>query len=157
MPELDPDLFGREQPRFGCSPSHPIGFRLRFETDGDTVVTRFTPGDRYQGPPGILHGGLVATLADEIAAWTVVGLLGKFGFTASFEGKLLKPIRVGAEVVGRGRVKQQSPRVVRVDVRITQGGVDTFEGEFAFVLMDRGGAEKLLGGPLPDDWLRFSR
>jgi acyl-coenzyme A thioesterase PaaI-like protein len=157
MSELDPDLFGRDQPCFGCSPSHPIGFRLRFAVEGDAVVTRFTPGDAYQGPPGILHGGLVATLADEIAAWTVVGLVGKFGFTASFEGRLLRPIRIGREVVGRGTIKQQSIRVVRVDVRVAQHGEDAFAGEFAFALLDRGAAEKLLGGPLLDAWAKLAR
>ena len=38
-------------------------------------MTTFTPDDRYQGPPGIMHGGLVTTLADEVAAWAIIGVL----------------------------------------------------------------------------------
>jgi len=81
--ELDPHLFGDGQPCFGCAPDHPTGFRLRFareDADEGSVTTSFTPSSAHQGPPGLMHGGLVMTLADELGAWTLVGLLGKFGF-----------------------------------------------------------------------------
>ena len=68
LERLDGHLFGADQPCFGCGPNHPWGFHLAFERDGEAVVTRFVPGDRYQGPPGIMHGGLVMTLADEVGA-----------------------------------------------------------------------------------------
>jgi hypothetical protein len=46
---------------------------------------------------------------------------------------------------------------VKVGVRLTQGQTQAFEGEVTFVLLDQKGAEKLLGGPLPEAWKRFSR
>src|ERR1035437_4604721 len=98
--DLDPNAFGPGQPCFGCSPDHPIGFRLRFAREGDEVRTTFVPTVQYQGPPGIMHGGLVMTLADEIGAWTIIGLLEKFGFTAQVSGKLRKPVRIGRELIG---------------------------------------------------------
>lgn len=157
MPDLDPDLFGPDQPCFGCSPHHPIGFHLRFAREGDEVVTRFVPGEQYQGPPGIMHGGLVATLADELAAWTVIGLLERFGFTASMQLKLRRPVRVGVEVEGRGRIVHDTPRTAQVAVRLLQGGVETLTGELTFAILNRAGAERMLGGPLPEAWRRFAR
>lgn len=158
MPEpLDPDMFGPGQPCFGCGPDHPIGFKLRFVREGDDVVTRFVPDDRYQGPPGIMHGGLVTTLADEVAAWAIIGLLGKFGFTAAMKAKLARPIRTNAEVEGRARIVRDGERVVAVAVELSQGGERAYEGEFTFALVDRSGAERLLGGPLPAAWERFCR
>lgn len=154
---LDPSLFGREQPCFGCSPTHPIGFHLRFTRKPTLVRTRWTPGDTYQGPPGIVHGGLVTTIADELAAWTVVGLRGRFGFTASIEARLSNPLRVGVEMIGEGSIAHATSRLVTVDVRLRQREADCFRGTFKFVLLDQKGAEKLLGGPLPADWVRFSR
>lgn len=155
--ELEANPFGPGQPCFGCSPDHPIGFHLRFWREDDSILTRFTPGDQYQGPPGILHGGLVTTLADELGAWTVLGLLGKFGFTASLGGKILKPLRVGHEVLGRGRITKPGSRVVGVEVTLRQADEDAFRGEFTFVLLDKGGAERLLGGPIPEAWEKFCR
>lgn len=157
MPELDPAMFGPGQPCFGCSPDHPIGFRLRFAREGDEVVTRFVPGDQHQGPPGIMHGGLVTTLADELAAWTIIGLLDRFGFTASVQVKLHRPVRIGIEVEGRGRIVSGSARVVNVGVRLLQGGAETLTGEIAFAVLDRARAERLLGRPLPEGWGRFAR
>ncbi len=154
---LDGTLFGGEQPCFGCGPTHPIGFRLTFVREADEIVTRFVPTDAHQGPPGIMHGGLVTTLADEVAAWALIGLLGKFGFTVQIEAKLRGAVRVGAEVVGKSRIVKGGSRIVRVGVTLSQGGADMFTGEFGFALMDQAGAERLLGGPLPEAWLRFTR
>jgi acyl-coenzyme A thioesterase PaaI-like protein len=154
---LDGSIFGDDGPCFGCAPNHPYGFHLKLVRDGDGVKTLFTPHDRYQGPPGIMHGGLVMTLADEVAAWAILAKLGKFGFTASFEGRFRGPVRIGLEAVGFGRVVKESHRVVRVQVRIEQAGNECFDGTLTFALLDRGGAEKLLGRPLPEAWARFAR
>ena len=75
---VDGKIFGAGQPCFGCGPDHPFGFRLQFVQADDEVVCQFTPGERYQGPPGVMHGGLVSTLVDEVGAWAPVMLLGKF-------------------------------------------------------------------------------
>lgn len=157
MEELDPHALGDDQPCFGCAPQHPIGFQLRFWRDGDSVVTRFTPDERYQGPPGILHGGLVTTLADEIGVWTLIGLLQRFGFTAQLSGSLKKPARIGKEILGRGRIVRPGTRVVEVEVGLEQEDDQVFLGNFRFVILDRGGAEKLLGKELPENWARLAR
>jgi len=155
--KLDGTIFGPGQPCFGCGPDHPIGFRLTFEREGDDIVTRFLPGDKHQGPPGIMHGGLVTTLADEIAAWAVIALLGKFGFTAAMSCKLHKPVRVGVPIIGRGSLVRDSGRIAQTRARIVQEDTDMFTGDFTFAILDRAAAEKMLGGPLPDAWNQFAR
>jgi acyl-coenzyme A thioesterase PaaI-like protein len=86
-----------------------------------------------------------------------VAKLEKFGFTTSFEGRFRAPVRIGKETVGRGRIVRETSRVVRVQVRLSQDGTECFEGDLAFVLLDNGGAAKLLNGPLPAAWQRFAR
>lgn len=157
LERLDGQLFGENQPCFGCGPNHPFGFHLKFELDGKAVVTRFVPGPQYQGPPGIMHGGLVMTLADEVGAWALLAFKEKFGFTASVQGKLRRPVRIGIDTEGRAWIIRESSRVVRVAVRISQGGEECFGAELGFVLMDKYSAEKLLQGPMPEEWLRFCR
>jgi len=154
---MDGTIFGAGQPCFGCGPDHPIGFRLAFDVEGDEVVTRFTPSERYQGPPGIMHGGLVATLADEIAAWAIIALLGKFGFTAQMTCKLTRPVRVGVPIVGRGSIVRDARRIVQTRARIVQDEQDAFVGDFTFAILDRAAAERMLGTSLPEDWNRFTR
>ena len=125
---LDGGVFGEPQPCFGCGPSHPIGFQLKFRVEGDATVTRFTPGEQYQGPPGILHGGLAMTLGDEIASWTLITQLRKFGFTGRFEGSLHQALRVGEEIEGRGVLGSDRRRIVDVDVELRQRGEKCFSG-----------------------------
>lgn len=162
---LDGHLFGQGQPCFGCSPDHPFGFRLQFEREaevagdgrGPRIITRFTPSDRYQGPPGIMHGGLVSTLADEVAAWALIGLEQKFGFTISFDAKLKRAIRVGVPLVGRSFIVENRRRLFDVGVEIEQDGEVGYEGTLRFAVFDKHGAEKMLGQRLAPEWERFCR
>lgn len=157
-PMMDGSLFGGDQACFGCGTTHPIGFRLRFAKQGeDSVVTELVPGSQYQGPPGIMHGGLVMTLADEVAAWTLVGQLGRFGFTTRVEGALRKAVRVGHPVEATGTLQGKPGRVADVAVAIRQDDALCFEGKFRFALLGKDAAEKLLGGPLPDAWAKMAR
>ncbi len=52
---------------FGCGPRNPAGLHLRFTIDpvAHTATAPVTLDERYQGAPGFLHGGLIATLLDE--------------------------------------------------------------------------------------------
>jgi acyl-coenzyme A thioesterase PaaI-like protein len=154
---LDGHLFGEGQACFGCSPTHPVGFRLAFEVDAEAVVTRFTPGPLHQGPLGLMHGGLISTVADEAAAWAVLAHTGKFGFTTHFEARLSRGVRVGVEATARAWLTRRSSRVVRAAVAISQEGLECFTGDFTFALLERAAAEKLMGAPLPDAWTRFCR
>jgi acyl-coenzyme A thioesterase PaaI-like protein len=154
---LDPEIFGADSRCFGCSPAHPIGFHLRVARRGDEVVTRFVPGEHYQGPPGVMHGGLVTTLADEIAAWTVIAMKARFGFTVSLEARLSKAVKIGVEVEGRGRVESETPRFTKIAVELYQAGALCYKGTFTFIVLDEAGAEKVIGGPLPEAWRKFAR
>ena len=155
--ELDGHLFGSDQPCFGCGPNHRLGFQLRFRREGDRVVTRFTPGDEYQGPPNIMHGGLVTTLADEVAAWALIGLKGKFGFTAKMQVTFHRPVRIRSTLVGESWIEKDLRRLADIGVRIQQDDQDCLTGSFRFVVMDAEGAERLMGQPLSPAWRRFSR
>lgn len=154
---LDGSIFGEQSHCFGCSPTHPNGLRLAFSRVGDEVHTRFTPSADHQGPPGIVHGGLVATIADELAAWTVVVLRGRMGFTAAFDGRLRGPLRIDTELTGIGRIRNDRRRIVEIEVELAQQGATRFEGSFTFALLDPSGAERLLERPLPEAWRRFCR
>ena len=134
-----------------------MGFHLRFARRGDEIITRFTPGPEYQGPPGVMHGGLVTTLADEIAAWTVVGQRGRFGFTVALEARLSKAVRVGVEVEGRGRIESETSRFTKIAVELHQAGAVCFRGTFTVAVLDESAAEKVIGGPLPEAWKKFAR
>jgi acyl-coenzyme A thioesterase PaaI-like protein len=154
---LDGNLFGPGQSCFGCAADHPIGFHLKFERDGDDVITRMTPGEHYQGAPGIMHGGLVATLADELAAWACIAIAGKFGVTVSFDARYLQAVRIGKEIEGRAHIVKSAGRFIDIEAKLLQEERPCFTAALRFLLLDKSGMEKMLGRELPEDWNRFTR
>ena len=78
---------------FGCDPDNPIGLRLQFQLDGDEVTARWEPHPNMQGYPAVIHGGIQATLADEIGGWYVMAMLGTAGVTRSLEIQYEQPAR----------------------------------------------------------------
>jgi uncharacterized protein (TIGR00369 family) len=51
---------------FVCGVQNPFGLALQFVDDGDsTVRAEFTVPEQFNGYPGIVHGGIVATILDE--------------------------------------------------------------------------------------------
>ena len=56
---------------FGCAPNNPWGLKLEAYEDGEDIVALWTAHDNYQGWVKTLHGGIQATLLDEIAGWLV--------------------------------------------------------------------------------------
>src|SRR4051812_509214 len=101
---IDGSLFGEQNACFGCGPRHPFGFQLRAEELADGVRAEMTPGEHYQGAPGIMHGGLVVALADEIGAWALISKLSKFGFTTEMHSRFRQPVRIGKLTTAFARV-----------------------------------------------------
>jgi acyl-coenzyme A thioesterase PaaI-like protein len=65
-----PTIDERASHCFGCGPANPQGLHLVFSTDttdpANPIATANFELDRlHEGPPGYIHGGIVATLLDE--------------------------------------------------------------------------------------------
>ena len=85
---------------FGCGGANPRGMKLSFELDevGQRVRGAFRAGAEYQGGPGFVHGGIIATLLDE-----VMGKVNRFrnvrAVTAELHIEYLRPVPIEQEVL----------------------------------------------------------
>ena len=80
------------------------------------------PRPEFQGWVDTLHGGVQATLADEISSWVVFRKFRTSGVTSRMEVRYHKPIRTSDErVVLRAAVRQQRRNLVEIGVRIFDG------------------------------------
>ncbi|HEU4634588.1 MAG TPA: PaaI family thioesterase [Edaphobacter sp.] len=66
----NPTIDERANHCFGCGPANPQGLHLTFSTEtsaeGSPITTAQLQLDRlHEGPPGYVHGGIIATLLDE--------------------------------------------------------------------------------------------
>ncbi len=83
---------------FVCGESNAHGLKLRFHTDGRVVTTKFRPRAEHVGFKGVVHGGLSATVLDEIMVWACVVGTRKFAFCAELNVRYLRPLTPGEEV-----------------------------------------------------------
>ncbi|HWY74116.1 MAG TPA: PaaI family thioesterase [Verrucomicrobiae bacterium] len=89
---------------FVCGESNPFGLRMRFETDGRIVQARFTLRPEHIGFRGTIHGGITATILDEIMVWACAVQTGRFAVCAELNVRYLSPIRPGDAVVATGEL-----------------------------------------------------
>lgn len=96
-----------------------MGLHLVFEETDEGLRTKFLPDKRHQGYEGILHGGLVATLLDEVAV-QMLWAKGVPAVTARLEVRFLKPAPVGKEVVAEARLIDQSGKVFKAEASLKE-------------------------------------
>lgn len=84
---------------FVCGESNPHGLKLRFQTDGNVVTTRFTPRPEHIGFKGVVHGGVTATVLDEIMVWACAVATQRFAYCAELTVRYLQPLSPGQEVI----------------------------------------------------------
>ncbi len=89
---------------FVCGESNPIGFNLRFETDGRIVQTRFVPRTEHVGFKQTVHGGLIATLMDEVMVWGCAVQTKQFSYCAELTVRFISPLRPDEEVTATGEL-----------------------------------------------------
>ena len=150
---LDPLTFGSEQQCFGCGPNNPHGLKLRFFREGESVMTTFTPTRGLDGPPGIFHGGLQATLCDEVAGWGLVGLMGRMGFTTSMNVRYMRPVRLNIPVEARAKIASQSGDIVTLKVTLSQEGKVGCMARVCYALPSVEAAEKTMQRKMDPSWI----
>jgi acyl-coenzyme A thioesterase PaaI-like protein len=83
---------------FICGVDNPIGLKLRiYQTSPGIIETTYTAPDHFQGYPGILHGGIVASILDEISGRALMGEPSspRFMFTGRLQVKYRKNVPTG--------------------------------------------------------------
>jgi acyl-coenzyme A thioesterase PaaI-like protein len=118
----------RKQPNsrhcFVCGLENPVGLRLAFYSSGPgEAICDYVAPDHYQGYPGVVHGGIVASMLDEIVGRAAMAdETERFMMTARLEIRYRQPVPVGTplRLVGRlvsrrGRAAHATGQIVLPD------------------------------------------
>lgn len=89
---------------FVCGDANPLGLQLRFETDGQIVRAQFTPRIEHNGFKQTVHGGLLATLLDEIMVWACAVQTKRFAYCAELTVRFQNPARPGETLMATGEL-----------------------------------------------------
>jgi len=100
---------------FICGLENPIGLHLHlYEVEPGVIETAYTAPNHFQGYPGVLHGGIVSAILDEVAGRAHMGsdpMNPRFMFTAKLEVKYRQNVPIGKplKIIGRaGKSKSKS-------------------------------------------------
>ena len=55
---------------FVCGQQNPLGFHLVLRKEEQSIVADFQPREEHQGFPGVIHGGVVASILDAALGYT---------------------------------------------------------------------------------------
>jgi acyl-coenzyme A thioesterase PaaI-like protein len=89
---------------FVCGESNAFGLNLRFYADGSVVRTRFTPRPEHIGFKNVVHGGIIATVLDEIMVWACVVRTKHLAYCGELTVRYLQSLCPGEEVFVTGEL-----------------------------------------------------
>lgn len=109
---------------FACGRDNPIGMRLRIEIGEGVARTAWVAGDDFVGWSDKLHGGVIATLLDEVMAWAPSSY-DSWAVTAELSVRYRSPAAPGEELTAAGRVDGRRRRIYEVvgEVRGADGRI----------------------------------
>jgi len=100
---------------FGCGKNNPYGLHLHFYPldDESGIWTPFTPQREHEGYVGMVHGGIITTVLDEVMAWSLYRH-DAWAVTARMSVTFRRPVEVGVEALAIGRVVSNRGRLIDV-------------------------------------------
>jgi acyl-coenzyme A thioesterase PaaI-like protein len=97
---------------FICGVENPVGLHLHiYETEPGVVEATYTAPEHFQGYPGVLHGGIVAAILDELGGRVHMGsdpLNPRFMFTGKLDIRYRKNVPIGKplKIIGKaGKIR----------------------------------------------------
>jgi len=120
----------------GFANPHGLNVQMRIENKGtadEAVVADFTPTEHHQGYRGIMHGGISATLLDEVMGWAPAYRRRRLCMAVQLSFRYIKPVPVGTCLKISGRVVDDTRKLWTVKGVIEDGDGTVYvkaEGKF---------------------------
>ncbi len=103
---------------------HSLQLRLYLDPESGLVSAAFTPREGHEGYPDVVHGGILASLLDEVSIWAASYAARSFCVTRELRTRFLKAARPGAPLHLSARVSERRGELITV-----AGTIETAAGE----------------------------
>ncbi len=123
---------------FACGPDNASGMHLKFTYDKQrqSFVCRFRLDERYTGPPGHCHGGIIATILDE-AMGKVNKLRQVIALTSEMTVNYLRPVPLNQPLRVESRaVSSRGRKHVNMGEILNRKGEVLARGQALFISVD---------------------
>jgi acyl-coenzyme A thioesterase PaaI-like protein len=133
---------------YACGMRNAHGLHMEFRIEGDTIVSDFQPETYHQGFPGVLHGGIVSALMDEVLNRT--SLLAdhpQWTMTGRLEIRFRRQVPCGPLLRLRAKLDKQRGRMFQASGTLTlveDESIILVEGQGAFMALSDDMVQSLL-------------
>jgi acyl-coenzyme A thioesterase PaaI-like protein len=102
---------------------NPLAPPVELWRDGEVTRGRVVFGPAYEGPPGLVHGGFLAAMFDELLTSAQIAS-GRGGYTGTLSVRMSCPVPLGAEVTLEASVDRiEGRKIFAAGVAIVDGKV----------------------------------
>jgi acyl-coenzyme A thioesterase PaaI-like protein len=108
---------------FACGVRNVAGLQLTYRQVGERIVTEFMPDARWQGFPGYVHGGVLATVLDETLERVSLAA-GQWMMTGRLEVRFRRAALVGQRLVVAARLVARRGRAIVAEATAHAGTLD---------------------------------
>jgi acyl-coenzyme A thioesterase PaaI-like protein len=96
---------------FACGSRNPLGLHLSFVQRVDCFETRVLPAPHWQGWQGVMHGGLQATIMDDLMSNHLFKVCRVHVVTAELQARFRQPVPLDRELIFTSRIEGQQGRL----------------------------------------------
>jgi len=129
---------------FVCGMANAGGLQVRFYRMGDSEARAVCePGRQFTGYDGLLHGGVSASLLDEIMIKAVLAS-GRLVVTGRINVHYRRPVPMGRKILLEGRILRQRGRVFETEGLITDGEQTLVRAEGTYVELQGDQRQRLM-------------
>jgi uncharacterized protein (TIGR00369 family) len=119
---------------FACGELNEAGLHLSLKFAPGRCYVELTVPDRFEGWEGLIHGGIVSTILDEVMAWALIEQ-DSWGVTARISVEYRRPVLVGQAIRAEGWIVESKRRIQRTAGRIIEAetGLELAKAEATYV------------------------
>jgi acyl-coenzyme A thioesterase PaaI-like protein len=105
---------------FACGTLNAGGLGLDLHVEPGRSWVDLALDGRFEGWEGVIHGGILCTILDEVMAWALVGE-DNWGVTARMAVDFRRPVTVGTQIHAEGWISRSRRRIADTAGHIVDG------------------------------------
>ena len=124
---------------FVCGKKNPLGLHAIVRREKDKIIGEFISKKEHEGPRGILHGGLIAALLDEVMVYLAHSIIspGQDTPTASLSVRFHRPVPTGKKIILEAIISGKHSKLIQAQASVKfEDGTLVARAEGKFIIIN---------------------
>ena len=124
---------------FVCGKKNPLGLHATIRKNKDKIIGEFISKKEHEGPRGLLHGGVIAALLDEVMVHLAHSIIspGQDTPTASLSIRFHRPVPTGKKIILEAIISGKHSKLIQAQASVKfEDGTLVARGEGKFIIIN---------------------